>query len=80
MHYFKAKRKLLFRQHTNLMYNIQSLIALGAVRGCAEVDLVTITTLCKVRTSDYLAIPSLLASLFEKSAAVDETPYSCVIL
>lgn len=54
--------------------------SLGAGLGCAKVDLVTITTLCKVRTLDYLVIPSLLASLFEKSAAVDETPYSCVIL
>jgi hypothetical protein len=49
-------------------------------RGLTLADLEAITTLHKVRTADYLAIPSMLASLFEKKVAVDETPNSCVIL
>jgi hypothetical protein len=50
-----------------------------ASRGEGITDVVAIKTLCEVRISDYLAIPSKLASLFKNKAAVEESPYSCVI-
>ena len=42
-------------------------------------DVVAVSTLCKVRLADYLAIPSMLASLFDKKAAAEESPNSCLI-
>ena len=42
-------------------------------------DLTAISALCKVRTSDYLAIPSKLVALFDKKAAEDESPNNCLI-
>lgn len=41
-------------------------------------DLAAIVALCQVRTTDYLAVPSKLASLFEMKATEDETPNSFV--
>ena len=56
--------------------------AVGGEAGGAgrAVDLTAIVALCKVRTSDYLAIPSKLASKFDRKATEDESPNSCLIL
>lgn len=48
------------------------------LRSAGCVDLAAILALCQVRTSDYLAVPSKLASLFEMKATEDETPNSFV--
>jgi hypothetical protein len=62
-------------------------VGVGVMRGAcgqsglliAAQDLLAIAALCEVRTSDYLAVPSKLASLFKKIEVEDETPNSCGI-
>jgi hypothetical protein len=42
-------------------------------------DSVAVVALSEVRISDYLAVPTKLASLFEKKATEDETPNNRMI-